>query len=152
MGSVFVRMLQNSIHTIWITSPSTGMAQGGDPCSGHWLINYLPACFFILIFIFILIQFTLYFSSQFQGSRVNYGNNEPQNSPLHLAAIKGNTEVCSLLLKLGAKRYVVNRFDRTAAQMAVDNGMYAYWRDIIGTNYTVADCCVFICQCVYVYT
>ncbi|XP_060858279.1 ankyrin repeat and MYND domain-containing protein 2-like isoform X2 [Metopolophium dirhodum] len=59
-----------------------------------------------------------------RGSRVNYGRDEDQNSPLHLAAIKGNIEVCSLLLKLGAKRYVTNYINRTAAQMAADNGHF----------------------------
>jgi len=57
---------------------------------------------------------------------VNFGKTEPQNSPLHLAATKGNVEVCELLLTFGAKRYVTNYIDRTAAQMAADNGMYAY--------------------------
>ncbi|XP_001946419.2 ankyrin repeat and MYND domain-containing protein 2-like [Acyrthosiphon pisum] len=58
------------------------------------------------------------------GSRVNYGSNDNQNSPLHLAAIKGNIEMCSLLLKFGAKRYVTNHINRTAAQMAAENGHF----------------------------
>ncbi|CAI6354879.1 unnamed protein product [Macrosiphum euphorbiae] len=59
-----------------------------------------------------------------RGSKVNYGSDDNQNSPLHMAAVKGNTEICSLLLTLGAKRYVTNYIDRTAAQVAEDNGYF----------------------------
>ncbi|XP_022183136.1 ankyrin repeat and MYND domain-containing protein 2-like [Myzus persicae] len=59
-----------------------------------------------------------------EGSKVNYGQFEQQNSPLHLAAINGHIEVCKLLLKSGAMRSVTNYLDRTPAQMAADHGHF----------------------------
>lgn len=75
-------------------------------------------------FILYIYTYTLFILCSFQGSNVNYGKSERQNSPLHLAAINGHIEVCRLLLKSGARRYVINHIDRTAAQTAADNGMY----------------------------
>lgn len=85
-----------------------------------------------------MIKLIHWYFLRFQGSKVNYGQFEQQNSPLHLAAINGHIEVCKLLLKSGAMRSVTNYLDRTPAQMAADHGMYAICIQVYPT-YKLAD-------------
>lgn len=59
------------------------------------------------------------------GADINLNQHGADYTPLHFAALSGNTHVCRLLLDAGIKPGSINSVNRTAAQMAAFVGNHA---------------------------
>ncbi|EDV40635.1 uncharacterized protein Dana_GF10604 [Drosophila ananassae] len=59
------------------------------------------------------------------GADINLNQHGADYTPLHFAALSGNTHVCRLLLDAGIKPGAINSVQRTAAQMAAFVGNHA---------------------------
>lgn len=63
--------------------------------------------------------------SLFQGADVDFSQHGANYTPLHFAALSGNTDICKMLLDAGINPNTLNSVNRTASQMAAFVGNHA---------------------------